>query len=415
MTARRLRSSTAVALATLFATLAGCSTAATKPVARSSGTPAAIPAAVQAGDGLAISLLAKLGQGAGNVVFSPYSIETALSMVGSGAAGSTATEIDHVLHTSHPAAVAQGLAAITTRLTAASNTPDAPRLDVANALWVQSGLTLKKPFTQTLASLFGAAPQSVDFSSAPDAARQTINSRVSAHTAHLIPDLFPAGSITSQTAAVLANAIYLAAHWTNPFERSQTAPGPFYTAAGPTVQVPFMTQTPVVVGYAHRGGYQAVDLPYLHSSLSMLLVMPTPGTLAHFEQGLTAGSLARLARTLSARQVELHVPRFEVRFDTQLNSVLSELGMPVAFSNAADFSGIITHPSLKISAVEHAADLRVDEQGTVAAAATGISIEPTAVAPMPATRLTLDHPFLAFLRDDATGTVLFVAQVTDPA
>jgi serpin B len=89
--------------------------------------------------------------------------------------------------------------------------------------------------------------------------------------------------------------------------------------------------------------------------------------------------------------------------------------MPVAFTDAADFSGITTGTALKISAVEHAADLQVDEEGTVAAAATGIGLEPTAVSPLPATRLTLDHPFLAFLRDDATGAILFVAQVTNPA
>jgi serpin B len=413
--ARRLRTSTAVALATVFAALAGCGSAATKPVTRSSGQAADIPAAVQASEGLAISLLQRLGQAGGNVVFSPYSIETALSMVDAGAAGSTATEIDHVLHTTRGAAVAAGLAAINGRLTAVSTASDAPRLDLANGLWVQQGLPLEKPFTGTLASLFGAAPQTVDFASAPETARQTINSWVSAHTAHLIANLFPEGTITAQTSAVLANAIYLAAHWADPFTRAQTAPGPFYTTAGPTVQVPFMTQTPVPVSYAHRGTYQAVDLPYLHSTLSMLLVMPTPGTLARFEQGLSSQSLAKLERGLSPVRLDLHLPRFHLSFDTALNQVLSELGMPVAFTNAADFSGITTHTRLKISAVEHAADLRVDEAGTVAAAATGIAIEPTAIAPQPATRLTLDHPFLVFLRDDATGAVLFTAQVTNPA
>ena len=411
----RSRRSTAVALATIFVSLAGCGAAATKPVAPSSGVTAEIPAAVHADQGLAIALLQRLGQGGSNVVFSPYSIATALSMVDSGAAGSTATEIDHVLHTSHPAAVAAGLAALDARLTTPSSAPHSPRLHLAGGLWVQSGLALKKPFTQTLASLFGAPPQLVDFAKAPQSARQAINSWVAAHTAQLIKNLFPAGTITAQTSAVLANAIFLSAHWTDPFTRSQTAPGPFYTGAGPTVQVPFMTQTPVELGYAHGDGYQEVNLPYLHSTLSMLLIMPTPGTLARFEQGLTTGSLARFERALASKQVELHVPRFHLTFDTELNSVLSALGMPVAFTDAADFSGITSKTSLKIAAVEHAADLRVDEQGTVAAAATGISLEPTAIAPAPATRLTLDHPFLVFLRDDATGTILFTAQVTDPS
>lgn len=413
--ARRTRSFTAVALATIFACLAGCGAAATKPVSRSAGDASAIPAAVSSGDGLALALLRRLGQSAGNVVFSPYSIETALSMVDAGARGSTATEIGHVLHSARPASVAAGVAAIDARLTLASSAANAPRLDLANGLWVQSGLMLEKPFTQTLASLFGAAPQPAGFASAPDTARQTINSWVAAHTANLIPDLFPAGTITAQTVAVLANAIYLAAHWSTPFIRAQTASAPFYPGAGPTVQVPFMTQTPTVVSYGRRPTYQAVDLPYLHSTLSMLFVMPTPGTLTRFEQGLGTTSLTRLEHRLTPVRVDLHIPRFQLSFDTELNGVLSELGMPVAFSDAADFSGIVAHPQLKISAVEHAATLRVDEAGTVAAAATGISIEPTAIAPAPATRFTLDHPFLAVLRDNATGAILFVAQVTNPS
>ncbi|MDQ6777863.1 MAG: serpin family protein, partial [Actinomycetota bacterium] len=402
---------------------AGCGgAAATKPAPRSpagasagSGYAGAIPAAVRSDEGLALALLGHLGQGAGSVVFSPYSIESALSMVDAGAAGSTATEIDHVLHTSRPATVAAGLATIDRRLTAASAAPKAPRLDVANTLWVQSGLALKKPFTRTLATLFGASPQMVNFAGAPDSARQAINSWVAAHTGQKVTDLFPAGTITAQTAAVLANAIYLAAHWTYPFTRAMTSPGPFYPGAGPTVQVPFMTQTPVALPYVHRGGYQAVDLPYLHSTLSMLLVMPTPGTLARFEQGLTPDSLARLERAPSPRRLDLHVPKFHLTYDAELTPALSALGMPVAFTNAADFSGITAHTALKISAVEHAADLQVDEEGTVAAAATGIGLQPTAITPEPATALTLDHPFLAFLRDDATGAILFVAQVNNPA
>jgi len=411
----RHRTSFAVALATIVAFLAGCGGAATKPVPRSAGHTADIPAAVHAGDGLAIALLQRLGQNGSNVVFSPYSIETALSMVETGAAGSTASEIAHVLHTTDPAAVAAGLAALDVRLTAASRAPQAPQVHLANGLWVQSGLTLRAPFTGSLSSLFGAPPQAADFARAPEAVRQSINSWVAARTAHLISNLFPAGTITAQTALVLANAIYLAAHWADPFTRAQTAPGPFYTSAGPTVQVPFMTQTPVELSYSQGQGYQAVDLPYLHSTLSMLLVMPAPGTLARFEQGLSAGSVAKIYRELSSARLELHVPRFHLSFDTGLEPVLSALGMPVAFTNAADFSGITTQTGLKISAVQHAANLRVDEAGTVAAAATGIGIEPTAVAPSPALRLTLDHPFLAFLRDDATGAILFVAQVTNPA
>jgi serpin B len=413
------------ALAAVVAALAGCASAASEPVARPARAtaPMARPAratapilsAVRAGEGLGLALLGRLGHGAGNVVFSPYSIETALSMVGEGARGSTAGQIDHVLHTKSPAAVAAGLAGLDHRLTAASTAANAPRVDLANGLWVQSGLQLKQPFTEALATLFGAPPQLADFTGAPETARQAINAWVAARTQNLIGNLFPAGTITRGTAAVLANAIYLAAHWANPFTPSRTAPGPFYPGAGAPVRAPFMTEAPTEFGYARRPGYRAIDLPYLNSTLSMLLVMPAPGTLATFERGLTPRELARVERSLSPRRVDLHLPRFELKFDTSLNVVLSRLGMPIAFTNAANFSAITAPTQLKIAAVEHAADLKVDEQGTVAAAATGIALVPTAVPVGPTTALKVDHPFLAFLRDDATGAILFVAQVTDPA
>jgi serpin B len=167
--------------------------------------------------------------------------------------------------------------------------------------------------------------------------------------------------------------------------------------------------------YDGRGaGYEAVDLPYLYSTLSMLVVMPSRGTLGRFEQGLGVGSLTRVAASLRPRQVALRMPRFHIVEHAELNQVLSALGMPLAFSDQADFSGITAQIPLKIATVQHSADLKVDEYGTVAAAATGVALMPTAVAPSPVTRLTLDHPFLLFLRDDATGAVLFAGRLADP-
>jgi serpin B len=407
-----------VVLATIVAVLAGCGTATTKTRpgtgSRSSGDPAAIPAAVGAGGQLAVDLLHRLGQRGGNVVFSPYSIETALSMVHAGAAGSTATQIEHVLGTTSPAAVAAGLAAIDARLTVASAHRGGPRVHLANGLWVQSGLKLEQPFTATLTSVFGAPLELADFQAAPEAARLRINAWVADRTAHLITNLFPAGTITAQTALVLANAIYLAARWAYPFDPSQTAPGAFTTLAGAAVQVPFMTEMPVELGYAHRSAYQAVSLPYLDSSLSMLAVMPAPGTFARFQQRLGAGSVAQIARGLRRTRLQLYMPKLHLSFSDSLVPVLSALGMPIAFTDAADFSRITAQTPLKIQAVQHAADLRVDEKGTVAAAATGISIQPTSIAVPSGTVVRLDRPFLLFLRDDATGAILFVAQVTDP-
>jgi serpin B len=175
-----------------------------------------------------------------------------------------------------------------------------------------------------------------------------------------------------------------------------------------------MSLGPTSLDYASSRDYTAVALPYLGSTLSMLVVMPAPGTLAPFQKRLTATALNGIVASLAPTRVHLRMPKLHLKTHIDLVSVLSALGMPIAFSTAADFSGITASPPLAIGAVQHAADIAVDEQGTVAAAATGISIVATAVAPSKTTTFVVDHPFLLFLRDDQTGAILFTARVSDP-
>lgn len=382
--------------------------------------PVVLPApAVRATNTLAVELLKRL-RGQGNLVFSPYSIEAALAMVDQGAAGATAAQIAHVLGVSDAAALAGPNLALSNALQSAVTPPsgtkvsDVAQLLIANGLWVQDGLSLQSPFTSTLGQDFGAAPETADFAGDAPAARQAINSWVAAHTGQLIKNLMDPGAVTAQTAMVLADAIYLKAHWASPFEKSMTAPAPFTTAAG-RVRTPFMSQSEASFGYGRGRGYVAVELPYMNSTLAMLAVMPTAGTISAFEHSLTAAGLSHLAGSLKDRLVDLSMPKLRLKLHTDLSAALSGLGMPAAFSDQADFSGITHDTSLKIAAIEHGADLRLDESGTVAAAATGISLEPTAVAPGLEAHVSLNHPYLLFLRDDATGAILFAARVADPA
>jgi serpin B len=382
--------------------------------------PVILPAtAVRATNTLALELLPRLG-GQGNVVFSPYSIEAALAMVDQGAAGSTASEIAHVLGGEDASALAGPNLALANALISSVSPPagtkasDVAHLLIANGLWVQDGLALENPFTTTLGNDFGAAPQSADFHGDAAGARQAINGWIAAHTGQLIKNLMGPAAITPRTALVLANAIYLKAHWASPFEKTMTAPAPFTTAAGGSVRAPFMTQSPTEFGYGHGKGYVAVDLPYLNSRLSMLAVMPAPGTIATFQRSLTAARFGRVVGSLRRQFVDLRMPKLSLKLHTDLSAALARLGMPTAFSDQADFSGITRATSLKIATVQHGALLRIDEAGTVAAAATGISLEPTAVPIGPAARVTLNHPYLLFLRDDGTGAILFAARVADP-
>ncbi len=421
-----VRAISLLAGALLVLALVACGSTATTSVTIKTVSPSAnasgdAAAATQATNALALELLPRLGAPRANAVFSPYSVQAALAMVSAGAAGQTASQIGRVLHAADLQSLQASNASLSSALARASALPhgaraaDAARLQIANGLFIQSGLLLKPQFVATLSDNFGAAPQRVSFRLRPAAARQRINAWVASRTANRITHLMPPGAISPQTALVLANAIYLRAHWKSPFDLTATSPGPFFPAAGARVTAHFMTQQPLQLPYARGTGYQAVQLPYLNSTLSMLIVMPQLGTLASFEQSLSIAALTGLRQALAPRLVALRMPRFHLDGSASLDDLLKALGMPLAFSDNADLSGITAQARLKISRVQHAADLMVNESGTVATAATGVALAPTAVAaPSRPVQLALNHPFLLFLRDDTTGTILFAARVADP-
>jgi serpin B len=382
--------------------------------AQASGAGAA---AATAENGFALNLLRLVG-GSGNVVYSPYSVDAALTMAAAGANGPTAAQIDKVLGASSKATATANAATLghAIGVAAPSGVSGAPTLELANALWIEQGVPLQAPFVTTLSHTFGAPPQDTNFSGAPDAARQTINAWVSRHTASLIQDLLPQGSVSAATVFVLANAIYLKANWATPFATRLTHDAPFTTATGQRISVPFMSAPDAAYSYASSPHYQAVEVPYRSSSLSLLAILPTGESLTALQPSLNAATLSSLVTALRNRQVNLLMPKLHLHTQTSLNGPLQALGMTDAFGSAANFSAITTKVPLQISLVEHAADLKIDEQGTVAAAATGI-VGPTAIAlpTGPPVTVNLDHPYLLLLRDDGSGAILFVARVADPS
>jgi serpin B len=383
-------------------------------------TSTSATAAVASSNGLAVDLLRRLGTPVENTVFSPYSVQAALAMVDAGAAGETATQMNRVLRSSSASALGASNATLANDLEGATHAPggaDATHgvnLSIANSLWLQSGLEAKHGFTDTLARDFAATAQQLDFAKDADGARVTINKWIADRTAGHIQGLMPPGSITGDTKLVLANAVYLRAHWEHPFDKAATSPGPFFTGDGTrrTADIMGLPATPLPFAKSRR--YEAVELPYERSTLSMLIVMPPRRSLPAFQRGLTPASLGTIVATLHSGRVKVLLPKFHLTVHTDLVPALASLGMPVAFSARADFSGITTAVPLAIGTVQHGAEVRVDEQGTVAAAATGAAVIATAVAPVPAPTVNVNHPFLLFLRDRATGAVLFAGRVNDP-
>ena len=379
------------------------------------GTPApgAPESAAAGGDAFGADLYGRLPSG-GNLVFSPASIATALRMILLGARGETADQVAGALHLASPAEAGPGLqagSAILRDLAAGDLTLCAP-----NTMWVQSGLPLDPGFTAALAASAAATLRDADFRRAADQARQEINQFVAEQTAGKIKDLLGPGMLHPDTSLVLASAVYLKAAWARPFPAAATHDAPFHPDPGRQVMVPTM-HLRATLRYLRGDGCQAVGLPYAGSRLGLVIILPDapPGPPAGGPGGLL-GDLGGLLAGLVPRQVSLALPRFRVTSGFGLRPVLAALGMPLAFSADADFSGITTAHRLRIDEIVHKAYIDVNEEGTEAAAATAAVMRAAArFAAGPPVEMIVDRPFLFAITDSRTGLPLFLGRVTDPA
>ena len=262
-----------------------------------------------------------------------------------------------------------------------------------------------------------AALKQVDFINDPGGAVQTINAWVSQETDGLIKRLLSSDDVNNLTRLVLTNAVYFNGTWETEFDPSLTADAGFTLASGNQVQAPMMHSTSSY-GYMDSDGFQVLDLPYAGGRLSMDIILPNQGYSA---SGLSVGQLpANLTSWfagLQNQQVVVSLPKFDIDTHFQLSDPLQALGMTDAFSGSANFSGITDPSELSISNVVHEATISVDEKGAVAAGATGVTFIgdiATTQMPPPPIVFDADHPFLFLIRDDQSGTVLFMGQEVDP-
>jgi serpin B len=254
----------------------------------------------------------------------------------------------------------------------------------------------------------------VDFRHAPEQARKQVNDWVSEQTNKRIQDLLPKGSVEPRTTLVLANAIYFKAHWQNEFNPSFTGPGPFTLLDGSTVHVLMMqNHSEEKYAYAEGDGWQAISLPYKGGLADMVILLPKLGTFNDFEASLTAEKYKAIVSALMSERVILSVPKFKFEAALGLKEALVGMGMQDAFTeNVADLSGMDGTHLLYLSDAFHKAFIAVDEKGTEAAAATAAVAVP---ASMPMGKdMQINRPFLFFIRDVPSGTVLFMGRVLDP-
>jgi len=345
----------------------------------------------------------------GNVFISPYSIAVSLAMLSNGANGTTQQAILKTIHSEGQSP--DGLNAANQGLITQINNTTAVQLAVANGLWIEKSAALNPKFTQILGTSYSAEAQNVDFRS--PAAAQTINAWVASHTNGRIP------KIVDQTdpamLALLTNAITFKGKWSLPFDPARTKPQDFKNNRE-TRKVSMMENS-AEYSYANDSSMESIRLPYADGTFAMYVVLPHDGNaLQPFVRGLTADKFSAHLAQLRQRKGTIELPRFSLTYDTALNTTLSRLGMGIAFRNGADFSGIPQRPAqLRISDVRHASFLKVDEEGTEAAAATSIGIRATAVRPsIPPFHMVVDHPFFLAIRDERNGQILFMGVVEEP-
>jgi serpin B len=340
----------------------------------------------------ALDLYGQLRKEPGNLFLSPFSISTALAMTAAGARGQTLAEMLKVLRLSANPHAAFG------ELLAAINRPGVPadrrgyELTTANAIWAQKGYPWRPEFVDLTRKHYGAGVIETDFRADPEAARRQINEWAERETRERIKDLIPPGVIDRLTAMVLTNAIYFKSAWLSEFPKGATKDQPFTRADGTKADVPLMRQQRTLA-YAEEDG------------------------LAGVEMGLTEAKLAGWAKAVRPTLVRAFLPRFKVETDYRLVPALQALGMKAAFSpETADFSGMHTGPEkLAVSDVIHKAFVAVDEEGTEAAAATAV-VMARAAAPRPQepTEFRADRPFLFLIRENKTGSVLFMGRFAGP-
>ncbi len=377
-------------------------------------------AAVVAGDvALGLDVFAEIA-GEENVMLSPYSIATALSMLLAGTDGATADEIVDVLNLETDQTTLHEVRNVIEAALSAEPPPRPPdderapfQLRPANSIWGQRDYPFSDAYLTTLAEQYGAGLRVLDFGVDPDGSRQVINEWVEDTTEDRIRDLIPEGAIDTLTRLVLVNAVWFKANWAEQFNEEATADSTFTRFDGSTVSVPFMNggQT---TQFKVTEGYTAVRLPFAGDA-SMVFVLPDEGT-SPAELARSVGASLFSADGWEFRSVMLTIPKFEFESDVPLGQVLKGLGMTAAFDpDVAELDPITGSPNdLYVTDALHKSFIAVDESGAEAAAATAIIVGATSAGPEPAT-FVADRPFLFWIEHTSTGEPLFLGQVTDPS
>jgi serpin B len=340
-----------------------------------------------------------------NLVFSPASIAHALLMARAAADEATGAAIDSAFALPAGESAHAAWHSVDQQLAAAES--DQVTVRFADRIWPRAGVTPDQEWVDLLAREHGADVETLDFAGDPDGSREAINQWVSDRTAALIPELLPEGFIDPATVLMLTDAVYFAADWATPFGKYPAQPGTFTTADGRALEIEFMRELELADRRGLGDGFAAAEVPYAGNEFSMLVIVPDTGRFEEVRDRLDTQMLADLDAMLTTGPYELLLPKWDVHTQLDLTARLTEIG-------AAPGSYPAISADAFLAAGVHAADITVDEFGTVAAAATALMFLESG-PPEPELTIAADKPFLYLIRHRSSGLVLFAGQVTNPA
>jgi len=352
-----------------------------------------------------------------NIFFSPYSIFSAMAMVYEGALGKTADEIKAVFHFPETNVLRTNFAELYNQLNQKGKDFE---LKTANALWLQKNYPFLSSYLTLLEKYYGGKARNLDFVNETEKSRQIINQYIEEETNKKIKDLIPKGSISPMTRLVLTNAIYFKGVWLWQFDEKMTNNQKFFIRPDFSVEIPIMNMRPekAEFNYYEDETVQVLEMPYKGEKIVMIVVLPrqilSGRDLLSFESSLTEEKLKTYQTKMEKTKLDaIALPKFKLETKYFLNENLIDLGMLTAFSGRADFSKITGKKDFSISTVIHQAFVEVDEKGTEAAAATAVIMVKSAMGKPPKI-FRADHPFLFYILDKETGTILFFGRVVDP-
>ena len=349
-----------------------------------------------------------------NIFFSPFSISTALAMIYAGAKGNTKLQMGNVLNLDGVRRVNDGFRQLCHAL---DDPAHAYTLNVANALFRCETYPFRQAYLDLVSRSYHSLLKSMDFAGAPEVSRRYINKWVADKTNNKILNLLDFGSVDVSTMVVVVNAIYFKGLWESPFDTFDTFSAPFYTSSSDSVDVDMMNKYMAPYFYANLPHLdcQIIELPYAGGDVSMYILLPNAvDGLAALEDRLTVATLKDAISSMRQKDLDVTLPKFKLTQKLDLSAFLKSMGMVDVFdASVADLSGIDSVPgSLSISAIVHKAYVDVNEDGTEAAAATGIMVG--AGMPLDTVYFNADHPFLFFIREKVSGSILFSGRLMVP-